>query len=77
VSGCRPSTTFAEQYHTSRPTVRRAIAVLKAEGLVVTEQGRGAYVIRTIYGSDDNPIEVQDAVAAADRHSFRYEVSMR
>jgi GntR family transcriptional regulator len=34
-------------------------------------------VIRTIYDSDDNPIEVQDTVAAADRHSFRYEVSMR
>jgi GntR family transcriptional regulator len=34
-------------------------------------------VIRTIYDSDDNPIEVEDTVAAADRHSFRYEVSMR
>jgi GntR family transcriptional regulator len=35
---------LAEQYQTSRPTVRRAIAVLKAEGLVVTEQGKGAFV---------------------------------
>lgn len=35
---------LAEQHHTSRPTVRRAIAVLKAEGLVVTEQGKGAFV---------------------------------
>jgi GntR family transcriptional regulator len=34
-------------------------------------------VVRTIYDTDDNPIEVQDTVAAADRHSFRYEVSMR
>ena len=35
---------LAEQYGTSRPTVRRAVALLKAEGLVVTEQGRGAFV---------------------------------
>jgi GntR family transcriptional regulator len=35
---------LAERYGTSRPTVRRAIARLKAEGLVVTEQGRGAFV---------------------------------
>jgi GntR family transcriptional regulator len=35
---------LAEQYQTSRPTVRRAIAMLKAEGLVVTEQGKGAFV---------------------------------
>lgn len=35
---------LAERYGTSRPTVRRAIAVLKAEGLVLTEQGRGAFV---------------------------------
>ncbi len=35
---------LAQRYGTSRPTVRRAIARLKAEGLVVTEQGRGAFV---------------------------------
>jgi GntR family transcriptional regulator len=35
---------LAERYGTSRPTVRRAIALLKAEGLVNTEQGRGAFV---------------------------------
>jgi GntR family transcriptional regulator len=35
---------LALRYGTSRPTVRRAIALLKAEGLVVTEQGRGAFV---------------------------------
>lgn len=35
---------LAQAYDTSRPTVRRAIARLKAEGLVVTEQGRGAFV---------------------------------
>lgn len=34
-------------------------------------------VLRTIYDSDDVPVEVQDSVAAADRHEFRYEVSMR
>ncbi|MGH3932759.1 MAG: GntR family transcriptional regulator [Pseudonocardiaceae bacterium] len=35
---------LAQRYRTSRPTVRRAVAVLKAEGLVITEQGRGAFV---------------------------------
>ncbi len=35
---------MAQQYQTSRPTVRRAVALLKAEGLVVSEQGRGAFV---------------------------------
>jgi GntR family transcriptional regulator len=35
---------LATQYGTSRPTVRRALAVLKSEGLIVTTQGRGAFV---------------------------------
>ena len=35
---------LADLYGTSRPTVRRAVARLKAEGLVVTSQGRGAFV---------------------------------
>lgn len=38
---------LAAQYEASRPTVRRAIAVLKAEGLVVSEQGRGMFVRST------------------------------
>ncbi|MFD9963647.1 GntR family transcriptional regulator [Amycolatopsis sp. NPDC058986] len=38
---------LAAQYAASRPTVRRAIAVLKAEGLVVSEQGRGMFVRST------------------------------
>jgi GntR family transcriptional regulator len=33
-------------------------------------------VLRTIYDSDGQPVEVQDTVAAADRHRFRYEVNM-
>lgn len=35
---------LAERFGTSRPTVRRAIALLKAQGLVTTEQGRGVFV---------------------------------
>jgi GntR family transcriptional regulator len=35
---------LAAEYETSRPTVRRAIAVLRGDGLVVSEQGRGAFV---------------------------------
>jgi GntR family transcriptional regulator len=33
-------------------------------------------VLRTVYDSEDRPVEVQDSVAAADRHRFRYEVDM-
>jgi GntR family transcriptional regulator len=33
-------------------------------------------VLRTIYDSQGQPVEVQDTVAAADRHRFRYEVNM-
>jgi GntR family transcriptional regulator len=34
-------------------------------------------VLRTVYDSDDRPVEAQDTVAAADRHTFSYEVDMR
>jgi GntR family transcriptional regulator len=34
-------------------------------------------VLRTVYDTDGRPLEVQDSVAAADRHRFRYEVEMR
>jgi GntR family transcriptional regulator len=30
----------------------------------------------TVYDDDDWPVEVQCTLAAADRHEFRYEVSM-
>ncbi len=34
-------------------------------------------VLRTVYDTEGRPLEVQDSVAAADRHNFRYEVEMR
>ncbi|MGH3906558.1 MAG: GntR family transcriptional regulator [Pseudonocardiaceae bacterium] len=34
-------------------------------------------VLRTIYDTEEAPLEVQDSVAAADRHEYRYEVDMR
>lgn len=34
-------------------------------------------VLRTVYDTEGRPLEVQDSVAAADRHQFRYEVEMR
>lgn len=33
-------------------------------------------ILRTVYDTEDRPVEVQDSVAAADRHRFRYEVDM-
>jgi len=35
---------LAERHETTRSTVRKAIALLRSEGLVVSEQGRGAFV---------------------------------
>ncbi len=35
---------LALEYGTSRPTVRRAYATLRGEGLIVTEQGRGTFI---------------------------------
>ena len=34
-------------------------------------------VLRTVYDSDDIAVEVQETIAAADKHQFRYEVAMR
>jgi GntR family transcriptional regulator len=34
-------------------------------------------VLRTVYDTEGRPLEVQDSVAAADRHQLRYEVEMR
>ena len=33
-------------------------------------------VLRTVYDSENRPVEVQETIAAADRHGFRYEVDM-
>lgn len=40
----RSENQLCEQYGTTRATVRKAIALLRAEGLIVSEQGRGAFV---------------------------------
>ena len=37
-------TQLAEHYGTTRTTARQALAVLKAEGVIVSEHGRGSYV---------------------------------
>jgi GntR family transcriptional regulator len=34
-------------------------------------------ILRTVYDSQGEAVEVQDTVAAADKHQFRYEVAMR
>jgi GntR family transcriptional regulator len=45
ITGRLPSLdTLAAQHDASREVVRRAIGILRGEGLVVTQQGRGTYV---------------------------------
>jgi GntR family transcriptional regulator len=34
-------------------------------------------ILRTVYDSEGQPVEVHDSVAAGDRHGFCYEVDMR
>ena len=34
-------------------------------------------VLRTVYDSAGQPVEVQDSVAPGDRHTFYFEVDMR
>lgn len=33
-------------------------------------------ILRTVYDTEGQPVEVQDSIAASDRHRFRYEVDM-
>ena len=35
------------------------------------------HILRTVYDSEGRPVEVQDSVAAGDRHTFCFEVDMR
>jgi GntR family transcriptional regulator len=49
----------------------------EADGLGLPPGMPVVRVIRTIYDTHGDPLEVQDTVAAADRHTFRYEVAMR
>jgi len=53
------------------PTLREVEALKLAPGVPVVR------VLRTVYDSDEAAVEVQDTVAAADKHQFRYEVTMR
>jgi len=56
---------------TSRmPTPGEAAALKLPQGVPVIR------VLRTVFDTEDVPVEVQDTVAAGDRHEFRYEVSM-
>jgi GntR family transcriptional regulator len=52
------------------PTPQEAASLRLPQGVPVTR------VLRTLFDSDDRPVEVQETIAAADRHEFRYEVAM-
>ncbi|MET7868006.1 GntR family transcriptional regulator [Micromonospora taraxaci] len=38
---------LGQEYGVGRPTVRRALALLRLEGLVITERGYGTYVVES------------------------------
>ena len=52
------------------PTPHEAASLRLPQGVPVTR------VLRTLLDSVDRPVEVQETIAAADRHEFRYEVAM-
>jgi GntR family transcriptional regulator len=52
------------------PTPREAQLLRLPAGVPVVR------VLRKIYDSEGQPVEVQDTIAAADRYRFRYEVNM-
>ncbi len=53
------------------PTAEEATALRLPQGVPVFR------VLRTVCDSGNRPVEVQESVAAADRHGFRYEVGKR
>ncbi len=48
----------------------------EASGLQIPSGVPIVRILRTVYDTEDRPLEVQDTLAAADRHTFRYEVTM-
>lgn len=61
---------LAEQYDTSRVTVRQAIAVLRSEGLVAPEHGKGIYVKRRRRIERTAPSRLSRAARDANRSAF-------
>ena len=53
------------------PTPSEVEALALAPGVPVVR------ILRTVYDSDGAAVEVQETIAAADKHQFRYEVAMR
>jgi len=52
------------------PAPQEAASLRLPQGVPVTR------VLRTVFDREDRPVEVQETIAAADRHEFRYEVAM-
>lgn len=52
------------------PTPQEAGPLRLPQGVPVTR------VLRTVLDSEDRPVEVQETIAASDRHEFGYEVTL-
>ncbi len=53
---------LGRQFQASRQTVRQALSLLKAQGLIITRQGSGSYA--TGLSEDDSPIRSWSAISA-------------
>lgn len=65
--------TLAAEYDVGRDTVRDALAVLRAEGLIVTERGRPAYVAgvdaQTVTLGPGDHVDVRGGTVTVTRNS--------
>lgn len=55
--------TLADRFDTTRATVRKGVALLRAEGLITSRQGKGAFVNDAVPRTE--PVPVADPQAAA------------
>ena len=72
-----PAGPIRRQISWSRDSVTSRMPTPHEDGLLRLPPGVPVIrVIRTVYDTEGRPVEVQDTIAAADRHEFQYEVSM-
>jgi GntR family transcriptional regulator, transcriptional repressor for pyruvate dehydrogenase complex len=69
-------TALGQRLHASRASIREALQILKAKGLLISRQGSGSYVARDFQQALGQSIE-QYAILMADRDSFLEMLDLR